>query len=375
MPEPSATDPIFTPSPPASRPLVAVPDYSAPVPNPADPIPNRSAPVPNGSEPLPNGSASVPNGAVAVPNAAPLRSDLFGTARAVPNEPPEVFRTAPVCTAADGDHTITVREAARLFEEAGVPRTERALTKWCNRNARGLTRLVCCYHEPERKYYLTPASIERVIAEERQRQHADAQGLLSDAAEALAEQLRADAVPNGEPPRSEPVPNRSEPNSTRSEPVPNRSEPNPARSAAFRTVPNTGGPRSEPVRNHSEPQAEPFRARPVDDLDPDAAQERQRLKELQMENYELKVQLEGQKYLIRKFDELVEGERARHAQEKLALVDRLTDARHQIGALEQQLLTLAAPKTPARDAELDSSREPVYRAPDSDRPRFHPDPD
>ena len=359
MPEPSATDPIFTPSPPASRPLVAVLDYSVAVPPRSEPAPFRSAPVPNASEPLPNGSASVPNAAAApVPNAEPPRSDLFGTARAVPNEPPEVFRTAPVCTAADGDHTITVREAARLFEEAGVPRTERALTKWCNRNARGLTRLVCCYHEPERKYYLTPASIERVIAEERQRQHADAQGLLSDAAEALAEQLRADAVPNGEPPRSEPLPNHS--------------EPNPARSAAFGTVTNPTGPRSEPVRNRSEPQGEPFRAPPPDELNPD---DRQRLKELQMENYELKVQLEGQKYLIRKFDELVEGERARHAQEKLALVDRLTDARHQIGALEQQLLTLAAPKTPARDAELDSSREPVYRAPDPDRPRFHPDPD
>ncbi len=327
MPEPSTPDPSLA-LPPAPQPLVAVPDYSTPVPNP--------------SEPLPNGSALIPNVTVAVPNAAAV----------VPNEPPEVFRTAPVCTAADGDHTITVREAARLFEEAGVPRTERAITKWCNRNARGITRLVCCYHEPERKYYLTPASIERAIAEERQRQHADAQGLLSDAAEALAEQLRADAVPNGEP-------LRSEPHSTRSEPLPNRSEPDAAR--------------SEPVRNRSEPQAEPFRARPADDLDPATAPERQRLKELQMENYELKVQLEGQKYLIRKFDELVEGERARHAQEKLALVDRLTDARHQIGALEQQMLTLAAPRTPARDAELDSSREPVYRAPNPTR--FHPDPD
>ncbi len=360
MPEPSTPDPSLAPPP---QPLVAVPDYSTPVPNPAAPVPHRSEPdlfrsasVPNPSEPLPNGSALIPNVTVAVPNAA----------AAVPNEPPEVFRTAPVCTAADGDHTITVREAARLFEEAGVPRTERAITKWCNRNARGITRLVCCYHEPERKYYLTPASIERAIAEERQRQHADAQGLLSDAAEALAEQLRADAVPNGEP--------------SRSEPAPPRSEPSPSRSAPFGTVPNPGGsrsepapPRSDPQQNRSEPQAEPFRARPADDLDPATAPERQRLKELQMENYELKVQLEGQKYLIRKFDELVEGERARHEREKLALVDRLTDARHQIGALEQQMLTLAAPRTPARDAELNPAREPVYRAPDPARFRSDPD--
>ena len=37
-------------------------------------------------------------------------------------------------------------------------------------------------------------------------------------------------------------------------------------------------------------------------------EEKSRLKELQMENYELRVQLEGQKHLIRKFDELTDKE-------------------------------------------------------------------
>ena len=79
--------------------------------------------------------------------------------------------------------------------------------------------------------------------------------------------------------------------------------------------------------------------------------ERARLKELQMENYELRVQLEGQKHLVRQFDKLVDGERERHEREKLALVDRLTDARHEIGTLEQKLLQLEAPKGTVRDAE------------------------
>ncbi len=79
-----------------------------------------------------------------------------------------------------------------------------------------------------------------------------------------------------------------------------------------------------------------------------------------MENYELRVQLEGQKHLIRQFDSLVDGERERHEREKLALVDRLTDARHEVGTLEQQLLQLKAPSGMVRDAETDSDPTPTH---------------
>lgn len=78
-------------------------------------------------------------------------------------------------------------------------------------------------------------------------------------------------------------------------------------------------------------------------------------KELQMENYNLKVQLEGQKYLVKKFDELVDGERERHEKEKLALIDRLTDARHQIGSLEEKLLQIEAPKGVVHGGETEAS--------------------
>jgi hypothetical protein len=80
-----------------------------------------------------------------------------------------------------------------------------------------------------------------------------------------------------------------------------------------------------------------------------------------MENYELRVQVEGQKYLVRKFDELVAGERERHEKEKLALVDRLTDARQQVGTLEQKLLQLEAPRGTIRDAELIERQEERQR--------------
>jgi hypothetical protein len=81
-------------------------------------------------------------------------------------------------------------------------------------------------------------------------------------------------------------------------------------------------------------------------------EEKSRLKELQMENYELRVQLEGQKHLIRKFDELTDKERDRHGKETMALVDRLTDARHQIGSLEEKLLQIEAPKGSTHEAEV-----------------------
>ena len=94
--------------------------------------------------------------------------------------------------------------------------------------------------------------------------------------------------------------------------------------------------------------------------------EQARLKELQMQNFDLRVQLEGQKYLVGKYDDLVSGERERHEREKLALVDRLTDARHQIGSLEEKLLRLDAPKALVRDVET-GNRDEVYRTDEPDR--------
>jgi hypothetical protein len=76
-----------------------------------------------------------------------------------------------------------------------------------------------------------------------------------------------------------------------------------------------------------------------------------------MENYDLKVLLEGQKHMIRKFDELVDGERDRHEKEKLALVDRLTDARYQIGSLEEKLLLIEAPRDDIHTAEVTEVRD------------------
>jgi hypothetical protein len=62
---------------------------------------------------------------------------------------------------------LTVREAARLFESAGVARTERSIVNWCQSNAQGIARLDAYFDPNERKYYITPQSVELAIAEEK----------------------------------------------------------------------------------------------------------------------------------------------------------------------------------------------------------------
>lgn len=236
------------------------------------------------------------------------------------------MRTAPFCIDQHADFTITVREAARIFEESGAPRTERAITNWCNRNARGITRLDCCYDESERKYYISAESIQRVITEERKKnQYLDYREgqLRSLEAQELADQIRQDQgeTLTAATPATAPTAATTPPHEDTH--TPKAELPHP--SASLRNEAETPeGPASSP-------------------------DERAELKELRMQNFELRVQLEGQKYLIRQFDSLVAGERDRHEREKLALVDRLTDARHQIGSLEQQLLQISAPQGPTRD--------------------------
>jgi hypothetical protein len=284
---------------------------------------------------LPIGTTSHDGGKVPNPSEG-ARNDATGVRNASEGTPSlisEQRRTAPACSAQHEGCTITVREAARIFQDAGVPRTERAITNWCNRNARGIIRLDCCYNEAERKYFIAPNSIDRVVKEERRKmqyiEYRDGGGLSSQAEE-LSERMRHERT-------TEEAKGPSE-DSTKAMGSDGRSE---SRSSGMNTDRGREGKASEDIlRNGAERESETF-----------SEAERARLKELQMENYEVRVQLEGQKHLVRQFDKLVDGERERHEREKLALVDRLTDARHEIGTLEQKLLQLEAPKGTVRDAE------------------------
>jgi hypothetical protein len=95
----------------------------------------------------------------------PNDSEPFRTVR----KDSEGFRNVPNVLERKESHTLTVREAARMFEAGGVARTERSIVNWCQPNKLGIPRLENYFDPNERKYYLTPESVERAIQEEIQR--------------------------------------------------------------------------------------------------------------------------------------------------------------------------------------------------------------
>src|SRR6266849_9032800 len=94
-----------------------------------------------------------------VPNAS-------ASLRKVPNDS-EGFRNLPRVSEGKENHTLTVREVARMFESAGVARTERSVTNWCQPNKSGIARLDAYFDPNERRYFITPQSAELAIQEEK----------------------------------------------------------------------------------------------------------------------------------------------------------------------------------------------------------------
>ena len=92
----------------------------------------------------------------------------------------EDFGKVPHAAERKENHTLTVRETARLFETAGVARTERSIINWCQPNRQGIARLDCYFDPNERKYYITPQSVEAVIQEEIQRANKSSEALNSE---------------------------------------------------------------------------------------------------------------------------------------------------------------------------------------------------
>jgi len=93
----------------------------------------------------------------------PKDSEPFGT---LPHRA-ESFRSVPHLSERKENHTLTVREVARLFESAGVARTERSIVNWCQPNRTGIARLDSYFDPNERRYYISPQSVEQAIAEEK----------------------------------------------------------------------------------------------------------------------------------------------------------------------------------------------------------------
>lgn len=107
-------------------------------------------------------SSNVQNGSESF-RTIPKASESFGKVR---NDSAR-FGNVPKGSERKENHTLTVRETARMFEEAGVARTERSITNWCWPNRQGVARLDSYFDPNERRYYITPESVELAIAEEK----------------------------------------------------------------------------------------------------------------------------------------------------------------------------------------------------------------
>jgi len=66
-------------------------------------------------------------------------------------------------------HTLSVKEVARLFEDADVTRTERSITRWCKSDPQGEAKLDCYFDTNELKWFITPQSVRLAITEEQNR--------------------------------------------------------------------------------------------------------------------------------------------------------------------------------------------------------------
>jgi hypothetical protein len=100
-------------------------------------------------------------------------SESFGNVR----HAAENFRNMPQSSESFGSerkaakrtegHTLTVREVARVFEQASVARSERSIINWCQPNRMGVARLDAYFDPNERKYFITPQSVDRAVEEEK----------------------------------------------------------------------------------------------------------------------------------------------------------------------------------------------------------------
>ena len=106
-------------------------------------------------------------------NSSESKANLSETETQVSESKEEIFRKLTKASEKTVDHSLTVRETAKIFEDSGVPRTERSIINWCNQNSQGECRLDCYYDNSEHKYYITPQSINKVIHEEKSKSRND----------------------------------------------------------------------------------------------------------------------------------------------------------------------------------------------------------
>ena len=67
----------------------------------------------------------------------------------------------PVATSPDNEYSLSIEDAAAMYERAGLPRTLRTIQRYCAKNHLDSHRIETAYGE---KYLITPASVLKHIA-------------------------------------------------------------------------------------------------------------------------------------------------------------------------------------------------------------------
>jgi hypothetical protein len=253
---------------------------------------------------LPNQDETTSEPFRSVPKQDAEVSEGFGNP---PAEASATIRKPRTVSERTAHHTLTVRDVARMFEEAGVTRTERSVINWCQPNRQGITRLDAYFDENEHRYYITAQSVTRAIEEDRARLNAT--------------QSAASEIPSIHSETNNAFPNQHEAVSENTNPH-------------FRTLPKNDAPISEPFGNAQKSAhhfSETFRA-----TDPESETEiadlRRKIMDLEITN-RVKEQL-----LDRLNDELIKRD-----EERRTYIERLITDNRRIGELESQILQIGAP--------------------------------
>jgi len=280
-------------------------------PNPSEGLPKSSEDFRSTSESIPNVSESVRKDSEASPNLSERNTETFGNKKSL-SEKTE-------------DHTLSVREVARLFEEAGAPRTERSIINWCNPNKRGIKRLDCYFDEVDRKYFVTSQSVHSIIQEERKKQQFT-DFKIQDLSEENNNQFGNVSETNQN--SSEELQKGSEDFGSSSESIPNASE--------------TVRKDSETVRK--EPKSEQQNERRSEYQYTQSNDELHRIKDIENELNDLKITNKAKDYFIDRLQEQAEKERQSYIEERTLFIEQLTLSSKKIGELETKLLQIEAPK-------------------------------
>lgn len=107
----------------------------------------------------------------------------------------ETVRNIPHRSERTEHHTLTVRDAARMFEQADVARTERSITNWCQPDKHGVSRLDCSYDQNEYRWFITRQSVERAIEEEQAKAGSEHGQRLSEAPADIPKRTEAPQEP------------------------------------------------------------------------------------------------------------------------------------------------------------------------------------